>query len=127
MKTAFSVSQTSIRLRGSLVPDATDRQQRIPGFDQKLFSASRVVYIGAGGIISQVAPTLVRKGIGGIVLLDGDVVEPTNLNRQRFYTKDLGENKAIALARNLQSESIAASDIRGYAFRLEEAIARHLD
>jgi molybdopterin/thiamine biosynthesis adenylyltransferase len=44
------------------------------------------VCIGVGGLISHVAPTLVRKGIGALVLLDDDVVEVSNLNRQRFYS-----------------------------------------
>ncbi len=79
--------------------------------------------IGAGGINSQIAPTLVRKGVGRITLLDADIVEPSNLNRQRFYIKDVGENKAIALARNLQQECIVATEIRASPFRLEEAIS----
>lgn len=80
--------------------------------------------IGAGGINSQIAPTLVRKGIGRITLLDDDTVEPSNLNRQRFYIKDVGENKAIALARNLQAECTVATEIHAYPLRLEEAISR---
>jgi molybdopterin-synthase adenylyltransferase len=123
MHPAFTGSRTSIRLRGKAVPGADDRQKRISGFDQELFSKSRVLCIGAGGINSQIAPTLVRKGIGRITLLDDDIVEPSNLNRQRFYIKDVGENKAIALARNLQPECIVATEIRGYPFRLEETIS----
>jgi molybdopterin/thiamine biosynthesis adenylyltransferase len=122
MHPAFTDSRTSVQLRGKAVPGADDRQKRIPGFDQEIFSKSHVLCIGAGGINSQIAPTLVRKGIGKITLLDDDVVEPTNLNRQRFYIKDIGENKAVALARNLNPECIVATQIRGYPFRLEEAI-----
>lgn len=127
MPPPFIGSRTSIRLRGKVVPGAEDRQQKISGFDQEVFSNSSVVCIGAGGIISQIAPTLVRKGIGRITLLDNDIVEPSNLNRQRFYLKDVGKNKALALARNLQPECIVETDIRGYALRLEEAIARGID
>src|SRR5579871_2659778 len=127
MPPAFTVSQTSIRLRGKTIPGAADRQQKIPGFDQGIFSQSSVLCIGAGGIISQIAPTLVRKGIGRIALLDDDVVEASNLNRQRFYELDLGNNKALALARNLQSECIVATEICGLPFRLEEAIVSHID
>lgn len=123
----FTGSRTSISLRGKAIPGAEDRQKLVPGFDQETFSRSHVLCIGAGGIISQIAPTLVRKGIGKITLLDDDIVEPSNLNRQRFYAKDIGQNKAIALARNLQRECIAATEIHGHALRLEEAIARGLD
>jgi molybdopterin/thiamine biosynthesis adenylyltransferase len=127
MHPAFTGSRTSISLRGTAIPEAEDRQRRIPGFDQAVFSKSSVLCIGAGGIISQIAPTLVRKGIGRITLLDDDLVEPSNLNRQRFYIKDVGENKAIALARNLQPECIVATEIQGYPIRLEEAIEDGMD
>src|ERR1017187_6191043 len=80
-----TVSQTSIRLRGKAVAGAEDRQRKISGFDQDIFSKSSVLYIGAVRLISHIAPTLVRKGIGRITLLDDDVVEASNLNRQRFY------------------------------------------
>lgn len=127
MHPAFTGSPTSIELRGEVIPGAEDRQHKIPGFNQAVSSKSRVLCIGAGGIISQIAPTLCRKGIGAITLLDDDSVEPSNLNRQRFYVKDLWRNKAIALAENLQPECIAATAIRGCALRLEEAIERGLD
>jgi len=79
MKLAFTVSQTSIRLRGKAVPGAEDRQRKITGFDQERYSKAGLLCIGAGGLISHIAPTLVRKGIGRITLLDDDVVEPSNL------------------------------------------------
>lgn len=124
----FTTSQTSIiSLRGKAIPGAEDRQRKIRGFDQEVFSKSSVLCIGAGGIISQIAPTLARKGIGRITLLDDDIVEASNLNRQRFYIKDIGKNKAISLAENLQLECIAATAIRGIPFRFEEAIARGID
>jgi adenylyltransferase/sulfurtransferase len=127
MRPAFTDLRTSISLRGKAIPGAEDRQRKIPGFDQVAIAQASVLCIGAGGIISQIAPTLVRKGIGRITLLDDDVVEPTNLNRQRFYIKDVGLKKALALAENLKAECIARTKIRGYAFRLEEAIARRID
>src|SRR6267142_1823004 len=98
MKRTVSDSQQFRSYVGKAIPGATDRQQRIPGFDQTMYSKSRVVCVGAGGLISQVAPTLVRKGIGALTILDDDVVEPSNLNRQRFYHKDIRHNKAYALA-----------------------------
>lgn len=127
MRPAFTASPTSISLRGKAISGATDRQQRIAGFYQEVYSRSRVLCIGAGGLISNIAPTLVRKGIGSITLLDDDIVEASNLNRQRFYEKDLGRNKAIALAENLIPECTTATEIRGLAFRLEDAIARGSD
>jgi molybdopterin/thiamine biosynthesis adenylyltransferase len=117
----------SISLVGIPIPGAEDRQRLIPGWDQEAYSKASVVCIGAGGIISHIAPTLCRKGIGKITLLDRDIVEVSNLNRQRFYAKDLGKNKAIALAENLQPECIVATEIRAYALNLEDAIERRFD
>jgi molybdopterin/thiamine biosynthesis adenylyltransferase len=127
MHPASTASRTSIRLCGVAIPGAEDRQKKIPGFDQEIFSTSRVLCVGAGGLVSQIAPTLVRKGLGGITLLDDDVAETSNLNRQRFYIKDVGRNKALALAENLVPECIAETEICGIPFRLQEAIARGLD
>jgi adenylyltransferase/sulfurtransferase len=99
----------------------------VPGFLQARLSSARVLCIGAGGIISFIAPTLARKGIGGLILLDNDIVEISNLNRQRFYERDIGKNKALALAANLQPECIYNTDIRGYPSRFEEAVADGVD
>ena len=120
-------SRTSIRLKGKAIHGAEDRQSKIPGFDQAVYSSSSLLFVGAGGINSQIAPTVARKGIGRITLLDDDMVEASNLNRQRLYIKDIGSKKAIALARNLQPECIAKTQIRGIAFRFEEVIARRID
>ena len=127
MHPAFTVSRTPIKLRGTAIPGAEDRQRKIAGFDQEIFSSSSVACIGAGGIISQIAPTLVRKGIGKITLVDDDLVEISNFNRQRFYIYDVGRNKAIALAENLQRECIAETEIVGIPLRFEEAVASEVD
>jgi molybdopterin/thiamine biosynthesis adenylyltransferase len=114
-------------LRGKAIPGAEDRQRLIPGFDQKILSKASVCWVGAGGIISHIAPTLVRKGIGRITLLDRDIVEPSNLNRQFFYQRDIGTYKVMAFASNLQKECIAATEFCGHALRLEQAIEHGLD
>src|SRR5687767_13514685 len=114
MNRTSTVSQTSIRVRGKALRAAEDRQSKVPGFVQARISAARVLCIGAGGLISFIAPTLARKGVGGLSLLDYDAVEISNLNRQRFYEHDIGRNKALALAVNLQRECIYSTDIRGY-------------
>ena len=127
MARTISVSQQSRRYVGKAIPGATDRQQRLAGFDQAVYSKSSVVCIGAGGLISQIAPTLVRKGIGALTILDDDVVEPNNLNRQRFYSKDIGQNKAYALAENLVQECVHTTLLTAYPLLLEEAIDSGID
>ena len=75
MKKAFTVSQTSIKLIGKPIPGAEDRQKKIPAFDQEVFSKASVLCVGAGGLISHIAPTLVRKGIGRITLVSVAVAQ----------------------------------------------------
>lgn len=55
------------------------------------------------------------------------MVEPGNLNRQRFYFKDIGQNKAYALAENLVAECVHRTVITAYPLLLEEAIDDGID
>jgi len=127
MRPAFIELPTSTSFRGHTIPGADDRQTLIPGFDQEIFSASSALFVGAGGLVSQIAPLLARKGIGRIKLFDNDIIEASNLNRQRFYPEDIGKNKAIALAKNLQRECIASTEIIAWPLRFEDAVARGID
>lgn len=122
MSTIFSSSPTSIKVFGERIEGALDRHDGIAGFDQEVYSRSYVLCIGAGGLIGNITPTLCRKGIGSLTILDDDAVEVSNLNRQRFYLKDIGKNKAIALVENLQAECTFSTELSGYPLRLEEAI-----
>jgi molybdopterin/thiamine biosynthesis adenylyltransferase/rhodanese-related sulfurtransferase len=65
---------------------------------QKLQNA-RVLVIGAGGLGCPVLQNLAAAGVGCIGIVDGDIVEETNLHRQLLYTlKDCGKSKAITAA-----------------------------
>ncbi|MDO5559531.1 MAG: sulfur carrier protein ThiS adenylyltransferase ThiF [Oscillospiraceae bacterium] len=56
---------------------------------------------GLGGLGSNIAAALARTGVGRLVLVDFDVVEPSNLNRQSYYVSDLGLYKTDALRQQL--------------------------
>ena len=65
---------------------------------QKLQNA-RVLIIGAGGLGCPVLQNLAAAGVGFIGIVDGDIVEETNLHRQLLYTlKDCGKSKALTAA-----------------------------
>lgn len=66
---------------------------------QRRLKNARVLIAGAGGIGSPVLMTLAAAGVGTIVVVDHDVVEPSNLPRQLAFTDaDLGAPKALAAA-----------------------------
>lgn len=62
----------------------------------------RILLAGAG-IGSNIAETLLRIGFETMTLVDGDVVEVSNLNRQNYTEEDLGQPKVEALKRRLLS------------------------
>ena len=56
---------------------------------------------GCGGLGSNCAVALARSGIGKLVLVDFDRVEAGNLNRQYFFSDQIGLYKASALKENI--------------------------
>ena len=56
---------------------------------------------GLGGLGSNIAVMLTRLGIGELLLIDFDTVEPSNLNRQFYNTTHLGMLKTDALKSQL--------------------------
>jgi len=56
---------------------------------------------GCGGIGSNCAHNLVRCGFKHFVLVDPDCVEPSNLNRQFYFTNQCGQPKVDMLKQNL--------------------------
>jgi molybdopterin/thiamine biosynthesis adenylyltransferase len=66
-------------------------------------SGRSALVIGAGGLGGPVLLTLAASGVGRLVLLDDDVVETSNLNRQPLFGEtDLGRPKAEAAAARLR-------------------------
>ena len=64
---------------------------------QEKLSKAKVLVVGAGGLGCPVLQYLVAAGIGTLGIIDFDVVEESNLQRQiLFGTSSLGMNKAMA-------------------------------
>jgi molybdopterin/thiamine biosynthesis adenylyltransferase len=71
---------------------------------QKRLGASRVAIVGCGATGSATAGLLARAGVGTLVIIDRDYVEPSNLQRQSLFEEaDALESvpKAIAAARRI--------------------------
>lgn len=76
-------------------------QRNVPGTTEVLAQAC-VGLAGCGGLGSNAAVALTRAGVGSLILVDFDVVEESNLNRQYFFQGDLGRPKAAVLAQRLR-------------------------
>ncbi|MBN1195112.1 MAG: HesA/MoeB/ThiF family protein [Methanomicrobiaceae archaeon] len=79
------------------------RQAPVIGEDgQKRLSEALVVIAGAGGLGSPVAMYLTAAGIGCLRIIDRDVVDRTNLNRQVIHwERDIGRSKTVSAEEKL--------------------------
>jgi sulfur-carrier protein adenylyltransferase/sulfurtransferase len=70
---------------------------------QRRLKASRVLVVGAGGLGSPVALYLAAAGVGTLGLVDFDVVDVTNLQRQLLHgTKDVGRPKLTSASERIR-------------------------
>lgn len=87
--------------------------------DQLKLAESKIAVVGAGGLGGTVIQLLGRIGIGRLTVIDCDVFDETNLNRQAFCTKDwVGKPKALAVQSQLKSINPAV-DLLPYVVRLD--------
>ncbi len=85
---------------------------------QDKLSKAKVLVIGAGGLGCPVLQYLTAAGIGTIGIVDFDVVEESNLQRQvLFGASSLGQNKALAAKERL-SDLNDSITINAYPYRL---------
>jgi sulfur carrier protein ThiS adenylyltransferase len=73
-----------------------------PGVHERMKRAT-VGIAGLGGLGSAVSIALARMGIGTLILVDFDMVEPSNLNRQQYFIDQIGMPKTQALSKILAS------------------------
>lgn len=100
------------------------RQLMLPGFDvagQLLLANAHVLIIGAGGLGSPVALYLAAAGIGKITLVDDDVVELSNLQRQVAHQESsLGQSK-VESAKNSLAALNKECQVEALLERFEES------
>ena len=107
-----------------LPPERLDRFARhivlpeVGGAGQAKLAKANVVLVGLGGIGSPALQYLAGAGVGSLVLVDDDVVDASNLQRQTVYREqDVGHSKA-ELAEVWVREFDASLDVRWVRDRL---------
>lgn len=68
----------------------------------KKVKRAKVAIAGLGGLGSHIAIELARTGVGHLHLIDFDIVEPSNLNRQMYKIAHLGMYKTEALKQEIK-------------------------
>ena len=63
---------------------------------------SSVGIAGLGGLGSNAAISLARAGVGRLVLVDFDKIEESNLTRQYYFLKQIGQLKTKAMKENIK-------------------------
>src|SRR5467141_4165716 len=111
---SFTPEQAQRYSRHLLIPEVGDAGQ------QKLLD-SKVLLIGAGGLGSPAAYYLGSAGVGTLGIVDSDVVDLTNLQRQILHTTDrIGESKVSSAKKTLEALNPEVKVV-GYQERLTAA------
>ena len=88
---------------------------------QERLASARVLVVGCGGLGSPVIQHLACAGVGRLTLMDDDVVEVSNLNRQTLHrAEDVGRLKAVRAA-----EWVSGLDAGCEAVGLTERFSTH--
>lgn len=93
---------------------------------QDAIKATRLAIIGAGGLGNPALIMAASAGFGTIGIIDDDVIEATNLNRQfLFQEADIGAAKAVVIAKRAQAQNPHIT-INSYHKRFDERTAQAL-
>lgn len=72
--------------------------------DMQKLAESRVLVVGCGGLGGNIIEYLARAGVGALTVVDGDVFEESNLNRQILSTtQNIGMKKALAATERVKA------------------------
>ena len=93
----FTEEQINRYSRHILLPE-------VGGKGQKKLAKARILLVGAGGLGSPAALYLAAAGVGTLGLIDSDVVDITNLQRQILHhTSDVGRSKVLSAWEKIQA------------------------
>ena len=105
-------------------------ERNIPALTEaecEILKQKRVLVVGCGGLGGHIIDQLARIGVGAVRAVDGDVFEPSNLNRQLLSDVHLlGTGKAMAAADHIAriNPDVAAEAVQ--AFLAEDNAAQLL-
>lgn len=100
--------------------------REIGGPGQKALAQARVLVVGAGGLGSPALQYLAAAGVGTIGVIDEDVVEVTNLQRQVIHTDDRTGMPKVFSAQKAMVAQNPHVEVRPYNRRLTGEIAEDL-
>lgn len=86
-----------------MAQDRFSRQQKIGWWNQLKIGNINAMVVGCGGIGTWTAMQLTFIGVRKLILVDMDTVSESNLNRQFFFEKEIGNLKVDALASKIKS------------------------
>lgn len=108
--------------RNTAPEDAFDRSRRILGdAGQDRLARATVMVLGCGGVGSNCIEALARGGIGHLIIVDKDVVAPSNINRQAIAFESTVGRRKIEVTRALIADINPACTVTAIdRFVLEE-------
>ncbi len=91
-------------LQSEVLPSRYERNYDSISFSEQLhLLRSNVAVVGCGGLGGNVIEMFARLGIGNLVVIDGDIFNESNLNRQLLCTENsIAENKALTAAARIK-------------------------
>lgn len=86
-------------------PEVFNRTEMLLGEEAlSLLQQKHVLVVGLGGVGGYVVELLVRSGVGALTIVDADVVQPSNINRQIIAThRTIGAPKALLWEERLRA------------------------
>lgn len=127
---AFGIGLSEVflqALRLGVCPKRYLRNREILTLKEQLrLAESQVAVVGAGGLGGSVLSLLARMGVGHLVVIDHDVLDETNLNRQVFcHSKNLGKPKASE-ARSQMQRINPGVEVSAHQTRLDPSNGKEL-
>jgi len=115
-----------LALEQSIVPERYIRNMDALSMkDQITLLQSRVCIVGLGGLGGSVVETLARIGIGAMTVIDGDIFDESNLNRQVLSSEhNLSQTKTAAALEKILTVNSSIL-IQDYSEKMDEENAVH--